>query len=64
MSHQADADLRPALDFLATHAAGARRLITARVALPAAVTGGLDVLAGPDRGRHTKILVRAGGTHA
>ncbi|WP_049579403.1 alcohol dehydrogenase catalytic domain-containing protein [Streptomyces sp. SBT349] len=64
MSHRAEADLRPALDFLAAHAPAARALITGRVDLAAAVTGGLDVLAGPARGRHTKILVRAGGDAA
>ena len=62
MSHQTDADLRPALDFLAGHAEEAGRLITGRVELPHAVREGLDTLAGPDRGRHIKILVRAGGT--
>ncbi|RKN37783.1 alcohol dehydrogenase catalytic domain-containing protein [Streptomyces hoynatensis] len=61
MSHQTDADLRPALDFLAGHAEEAATLITGRVELPDAVRDGLDVLAGPDRGRHIKILVRAGG---
>jgi (R,R)-butanediol dehydrogenase/meso-butanediol dehydrogenase/diacetyl reductase len=64
MSHQTDADLRPALDFLAAHARAARTLITGRVTLETAVTDGLDVLAGPQRGRHTKILVQAGGARA
>lgn len=57
-SHQAEADLRPALDFLADHAGLAGQLITERVPLERAVTGGLDVLNGQDRGRHTKILVQ------
>ncbi|MGP4111351.1 alcohol dehydrogenase catalytic domain-containing protein [Streptomyces sp. 4N509B] len=62
MSHQAEADLAPALGFLAAHAETARRLVTARVPLRRAVADGLDVLGGPRRGAHTKILIDAGGT--
>ncbi|KAB8164299.1 alcohol dehydrogenase catalytic domain-containing protein [Streptomyces sp. 3MP-14] len=62
MSHQTTADLRPALAFLAQHAEAAAALITGRVALADAVTGGLDVLTGAERGRHIKILVAANPT--
>lgn len=57
VGHTVDADLRPALDVLAEHRDLAEQLITACVPLEQAVTGGLDVLAGADRGRHCKILV-------
>ncbi|GAB3571161.1 2,3-butanediol dehydrogenase [Amycolatopsis endophytica] len=60
MSHLVEPDLRPAVDFLAAHPGEAARLITGRVPLADAVSGGLDVLAGPDRGRHAKVLVRVG----
>jgi (R,R)-butanediol dehydrogenase/meso-butanediol dehydrogenase/diacetyl reductase len=61
MSHLADADLAPALDFLATHAEEAAQLVTARIPLDATVHGGLDVLAGPEGARHAKILVQVHG---
>lgn len=60
MSHLVDTDLRPAVDFLATHTDEAARLVTARVPLADTVPGGLDVLAGTDRGDHAKILVQVG----
>ncbi|GAA3889910.1 alcohol dehydrogenase catalytic domain-containing protein [Streptomyces sedi] len=60
MSHRTAEDLRPALAFLAEHSEEARRLITGTVELERAVTHGLDVLTGPERGRHVKILVAAG----
>ena len=58
MSHLADADLAPALAVLAAHPARALGIVTGRIPLAATVTEGFDVLAGPDRGRHAKILVR------
>jgi (R,R)-butanediol dehydrogenase/meso-butanediol dehydrogenase/diacetyl reductase len=51
-------DLRVALDLLAEHRDLAETLITGCVPLEQAVTHGLDVLAGGDRGRHCKILVQ------
>ncbi len=61
MSHLADADLKPALDFLATHAEEAGRVVTARIPLDATVHSGLDVLAGPQGAQHAKILVKVHG---
>jgi (R,R)-butanediol dehydrogenase/meso-butanediol dehydrogenase/diacetyl reductase len=61
MSHQAQADLAPALEFLAAHGDEAAKLVTARIPLDASVHSGLDVLAGPDAGRHTKILIQVHG---
>ena len=60
VSHLADADLAPALDFLARHGDQAAELITGRVPLEAAVCDGLEVLAGPGGADHVKILVRVG----
>jgi (R,R)-butanediol dehydrogenase / meso-butanediol dehydrogenase / diacetyl reductase len=60
VSHRTQADLVPALSFLAAHAAQARRLVTARIPLDATVPLGIEALAGPDRRRHGKILVRVG----
>lgn len=57
MSHLADADLAPALAFLAAHADEARQLVTARIPLADTVSRGLDVLAGPAGAEHAKILV-------
>lgn len=57
VGHTVDEDLRPALRVLADQREQAEQLITGCVPLEQAVTGGLDVLAGPDRGRHCKILV-------
>jgi (R,R)-butanediol dehydrogenase/meso-butanediol dehydrogenase/diacetyl reductase len=58
MSHLADADMAPALSLLAEHAEEASRIVTARVPLGATVEQGLEVLAGPERARHAKMLVR------
>lgn len=58
MSHQAEADMAPALAFLAEHAEEAARIVTARVPLEAAVPEGLDALVGPEAARHAKILVQ------
>jgi (R,R)-butanediol dehydrogenase / meso-butanediol dehydrogenase / diacetyl reductase len=57
MSHLAEADLAPALAFLAAHGDAARQLVTARIPLRDTVSRGLDVLAGPDGAEHAKILV-------
>ena len=48
----------PALSLLAEHADEASRIVTARLPLGATVEQGLEVLAGPERARHAKILVR------
>lgn len=61
MSHLADEDLAPALEFLAAHEDEAASLVTARIPLEATVESGLDVLAGPGGAEHTKILVRVDG---
>lgn len=61
MSHLADADLAPALEFLATHGDEAAQLVTARIPLDATVHSGLEVLAGPAGARHAKILVQVHG---
>jgi (R,R)-butanediol dehydrogenase/meso-butanediol dehydrogenase/diacetyl reductase len=61
MSHLAEADLAPALAFLAAHGDEARRLVTARIPLDDTVTRGLDILAGPGGADHTKILVQVHG---
>jgi (R,R)-butanediol dehydrogenase/meso-butanediol dehydrogenase/diacetyl reductase len=61
MSHLADEDLAPALDFLATHADEAERVVTARIPLSESVRAGLDVLAGPLGADHAKILVKVHG---
>jgi (R,R)-butanediol dehydrogenase/meso-butanediol dehydrogenase/diacetyl reductase len=61
VSHRTQADLVPALGFLAAHPADARRLITARIPLEATVAQGIEVLASPAARRHGKILVRVGG---
>ncbi|MEO3853811.1 alcohol dehydrogenase catalytic domain-containing protein [Acrocarpospora sp. B8E8] len=58
MSHLADADMTPAMEILAAHGERAGRIVTARVALAETVSHGLDVLVGPGRDRHAKILVR------
>jgi (R,R)-butanediol dehydrogenase/meso-butanediol dehydrogenase/diacetyl reductase len=58
VSHLAEPDLAPALDFLAAHAGEAARLITGRIPLEDTVTKGFDVLAGPDGADHVKILVQ------
>jgi (R,R)-butanediol dehydrogenase/meso-butanediol dehydrogenase/diacetyl reductase len=58
VSHRTQADLVPALSFLAGHAAHARRLITARIPLEATVADGIEVLASSAARRHGKILVR------
>jgi (R,R)-butanediol dehydrogenase / meso-butanediol dehydrogenase / diacetyl reductase len=47
--------------FLAAHGAELRQLITARIPLRDTVSRGLEVLTGPERGQHVKILVKAGG---
>ncbi|WP_183062043.1 alcohol dehydrogenase catalytic domain-containing protein [Motilibacter peucedani] len=60
MSHLADADLAPALAFLARNAELAAKVVTAVVPLDAAVSGGLEALVGSDRARHAKILVAVG----
>jgi (R,R)-butanediol dehydrogenase/meso-butanediol dehydrogenase/diacetyl reductase len=59
-SHLPDADLAPALDFLADHGDEAASLVTARIPLGDTVTRGFDVLAGPEGAMHVKILVRIG----
>jgi threonine dehydrogenase-like Zn-dependent dehydrogenase len=61
ISHLRDADLVPAIAFLAAHGAESRQLITARIPLRDTVSGGLEVLTGPERGQHVKTLVKAGG---
>ncbi len=61
MSHLAQDDMAPALRFLAAHADEASQLITARIPLERTVADGLEVLVGPDRARHAKVLVRVGG---
>ncbi|HEX6467547.1 MAG TPA: alcohol dehydrogenase catalytic domain-containing protein [Streptosporangiaceae bacterium] len=61
ISQLAHADMAPALSFLSRHAGLAERLVTARIPLIAAVEQGLDVLAGPEGGRHAKVLVRVAG---
>ena len=61
MSHLRERDLRPAAEHVAAHLDEAAQLITARIALADTVTSGLQVLDGPDRSRHAKILVRVGG---
>jgi (R,R)-butanediol dehydrogenase / meso-butanediol dehydrogenase / diacetyl reductase len=61
VSHRTQADLVPALTFLAGHAETARRLITARIPLADTVPRGIEALAGPDRRRQCKILVRVAG---
>jgi (R,R)-butanediol dehydrogenase/meso-butanediol dehydrogenase/diacetyl reductase len=61
VSHRTQADLVPALAFLAAHAEKARRLITARIPLADTVPRGIEALAGPDRRRQCKILVRVAG---
>jgi (R,R)-butanediol dehydrogenase/meso-butanediol dehydrogenase/diacetyl reductase len=61
MSHLADADLAPALEFLASHTDEAARLVTARIPLDETVHYGLDVLAGPEGAQHAKILVQVHG---
>ena len=58
MSHQAEADMAPALAFLDEHTQEAAQMVTARVPLEAAVPEGLDALVGPDAARHAKILVQ------
>jgi (R,R)-butanediol dehydrogenase/meso-butanediol dehydrogenase/diacetyl reductase len=58
VSHLAEPDLAPALDFLAGHGDEAARLITGRIPLEDTVTKGLDVLAGPGGADHVKILVQ------
>ena len=58
MSHRPEDDLAPALDVLAAQPERALGIVTARIPLVETVTGGFDVLAGPDRARHAKILVR------
>jgi (R,R)-butanediol dehydrogenase/meso-butanediol dehydrogenase/diacetyl reductase len=60
VSHRTQADLVPALAFLAAHAGHARRLITARIPLAATVPDGIEAMASPDGRRHGKILVRVG----
>ncbi len=60
MSHLAQEDMAPALEFLAAHADEAAQLITARIPLDRTVEDGLDVLVGPDRAQHAKVLVRVG----
>jgi (R,R)-butanediol dehydrogenase/meso-butanediol dehydrogenase/diacetyl reductase len=61
MSHLAEADLAPALAFLAAHEDAARQLVTARIPLRDTVSRGLDVLAGPEGAEHAKILVQVHG---
>jgi (R,R)-butanediol dehydrogenase/meso-butanediol dehydrogenase/diacetyl reductase len=61
MSHLRDADLVPAVAFLAAHGESLRELVTARIPLRDTVPRGLEVLTGPERGRHVKILVKVGG---
>jgi len=60
VSHRTEADLVPALAFLAAHAETARRLITARIPLADTVPRGIEALAAPDR-RQCKILVHVAG---
>jgi (R,R)-butanediol dehydrogenase/meso-butanediol dehydrogenase/diacetyl reductase len=58
MSHLPDADLAPALAVLDANPGRALGIVTARIPLAETVTGGFEVLAGPDRARHAKILVK------
>jgi (R,R)-butanediol dehydrogenase/meso-butanediol dehydrogenase/diacetyl reductase len=62
VSHRTRADLVPALAFLAAHGEQARRLVTARIPLESTVPLGIKALAGPDRRRHCKVLVRVGAS--
>lgn len=57
VGHLTDPDLRDALDLLVRQQDAARQLVSAVVPLSDAVGGGLDILGGPERSRHTKILV-------
>jgi (R,R)-butanediol dehydrogenase/meso-butanediol dehydrogenase/diacetyl reductase len=58
MSHLPEADLAPAVGFLARHATLTRQLVTARIPLEATVERGLDELSGPGAPHHAKILVQ------
>ncbi|GII32998.1 alcohol dehydrogenase catalytic domain-containing protein [Planotetraspora mira] len=58
MSHLADTDMVPAMEILAAHSERAERIVTSRIALADTVTHGFDVLVGPERDRHAKILVK------
>lgn len=61
MSHLAEKDLKPALDFLGAHENAVLPLVTARIPLRDTVKRGLEVLAGPEGAEHTKILVEVAG---
>jgi (R,R)-butanediol dehydrogenase/meso-butanediol dehydrogenase/diacetyl reductase len=61
VSHRTEADLVPALAFLAAHPTDAQRLVTGRIPLAATVPEGIAVLATPEGRRHGKILVRVNG---
>jgi (R,R)-butanediol dehydrogenase / meso-butanediol dehydrogenase / diacetyl reductase len=58
MSHLPEADLAPAVEFLARHSTVADQLITGRIPLEATVERGLDELSGPAAPHHAKILVQ------
>jgi (R,R)-butanediol dehydrogenase/meso-butanediol dehydrogenase/diacetyl reductase len=58
MSHLADADMAPAMEILAAHGERSSGIVTARIPLAETVTAGLDVLVGPNRDHHAKVLVR------
>lgn len=59
VGHLVEPDLRRAVDFLEAHTERLSALVTQVVPLDRAVSG-LDVLAGPDRHRQTKIVVSIG----
>jgi len=61
VGHLVDPDLTHAVRFLADHATEARALITAVIPLQVAVSQGLDLLAGPGRNSHVKVLVEVFG---
>jgi (R,R)-butanediol dehydrogenase/meso-butanediol dehydrogenase/diacetyl reductase len=58
MSHLPEADLAPAVEFLARHPTLAGQLVTGRIPLEATVKRGLDELSGPAAPDHAKILVQ------
>jgi (R,R)-butanediol dehydrogenase/meso-butanediol dehydrogenase/diacetyl reductase len=58
VGHLVDPDLTSAVRYLAGHVSQARRLITSVVPLADTVKCGLECLSGPERNRHTKVLVQ------
>lgn len=56
VGHLVQPDLLSAVEFISAHTALVERLVTARIPLESAVTG-LELLTGPDRGRHVKVVV-------